>query len=91
MGGFVRSITRRFFNVIAPPPVQAPVQAPILQTPEQGKKLGVALDNKLAEKAKLAGSGYGSSSVLTSQQGIEEEANVSKTVLGGTVQKRKKI
>lgn len=93
MGGFVRSITRRIFKVIAPPAAQAPVaaKAPILQTPEQGKKLGVALDNKLAEKAKLAGSGYGSSNVLTSQKGIEDEANVSKTVLGGTVQKRKKV
>jgi len=28
---------------------------------------------------------------MTSSQGIEEEANVSKTVLGGTVQKRKKF
>lgn len=93
MGGFVRSITRRIFKVIAPPQVQAqaPVQAPILQTPEQGKKLGVALDDKLAEKTKLAGSGYGSSSVLTSQQGIEEEANVSKTVLGGNVKKKKTV
>ena len=39
----------------------------------------------------LASSGYGSSSVLTSQQGIEDEANVSKTVLGGAVQKKKKL
>ena len=30
-------------------------------------------------------------SVLTSQEGIEDEANVSKTILGGTVQKRKKV
>ena len=88
MGGFFRAVTRIFSK---PPQVVQPVAAPLLQTPEQGKKLGVALDNKLAEKAKLSGSGYGSSTVLTSQQGIEEEANVSKTVLGGAVQKKKKV
>ena len=46
---------------------------------------------KAKPRQTLASGGYGSSSVLTSQQGIEDEANVSKTVLGGTVQKRKKI
>ena len=92
MGGFVRSITRRIFKVIAPPPAaQTPVasQAPLLQTPEQGKKLGVALDNKLAEKAKLAGSGYGSSTIMSSAKGVDDDANVSKTVLGAG--KKKKI
>lgn len=37
----------------------------------------------------LASSGYGSSSIMTSSQGLEEEANVSKTVLGGAVKKKK--
>ena len=91
MGGFVRSITRRIIRVIAPPKAQAPAPAPapILQTPEQGKKLGVALDDKLAEKAKLSGSGYGGSTIMTSAKGLEDDANVAKTVLGAG--KKKKI
>ena len=84
MGGFIRSFTRIFSKVIAPPAAQAaaPVAAPVLQT-----------QTTTSDKSRqtLASSGYGSSSVLTNQQGIEEEANVSKTVLGGAVQKKKKV
>ena len=61
--------------------VIAPVAAPVA-APETAKD---------KSRQTLASSGYGSSSVLTSQQGIEEEANVSKTVLGGAVQKKKKV
>lgn len=85
MGGFIRSFTRIFSRVIAPPAAQtaAPVAAPVAAP-------APAAAVKDTARQTLASGGYGSSSVLTSQQGIEEEANVSKTVLGGTVQKRPK-
>ena len=84
MGGFIRSFTRIFSKVIAPPAAQtaAPVAAPVAAP---------AAAVKDTARQTLASGGYGSSSVLTSQQGIEEEANVSKTVLGGAVQKKKKV
>ena len=84
MGGFVRRIFKTVFS--QPPqvvqPVAAPVAAPVSQT-----------QTTTSDKSRqtLASSGYGSSSVLTSQQGIEEEANVSKNVLGGGVKKSKKV
>ena len=83
MGGFIRSFTRIFSRVIAPPAAQtaAPVAAPVAAP---------AAAVKDTARQTLASGGYGSSSVLTSQQGIEDEANVSKTVLGGAVQKRPK-
>ena len=82
MGGFTRFITRMFSQPSSPiQQVIAPVAAPVA-APETAKD---------KSRQTLASSGYGSSSVLTSQQGIEEEANVSKTVLGGAVQKKKKV
>ena len=84
MGGFVRSFVRMFSKPSSPiQQVIAPVAAPVA-APE-------AAAVKDTARQTLASGGYGSSSVLTSQQGIEDEANVSKTVLGGTVQKRKKL
>jgi hypothetical protein len=84
MGGFIRSFTRIFSKVIAPPAAQVAqkVSAPLV--------VAKKVEEKLDKRQTLASGGYGSSSVLTSQQGIEDEANVSKTVLGGTVQKRPK-
>ena len=82
MGGFVRSFVRMFSKPSSPiQQVIAPVPALVVD-----KKV----EEKLDKRQTLASGGYGSSSVLTSQQGIEDEANVSKTVLGGTVQKRPK-
>ena len=81
MGGFFRAVTRIFSK---PPQVvqtvAAPVAAPVAATATWD-----------TARQTLASGGYGSSSVLTSQQGIEDEANVSKTVLGGAVQKKKKV
>ena len=83
MGGFFRAVTRIFSKppqvIQQPTPVAA---TPVLQT-----------QTTTSDKSKqiLASSGYGSSSVLTSQQGIEEEANVSKTILGGGIKKSKKV
>ena len=81
MGGFIRSITKMFSQQSSPVQVVTSVQAePVAATA-----------TKDTARQTLASGGYGSSSVLTSQQGIEDEANVSKTVLGGAVQKKKKV
>ena len=77
MGGFFRAVTRIFRQ---PPQVVQPVAAPVAATA-----------TKDTARQTLASGGYGSSSVLTSQQGIEEEANVSKTILGGGFKKKKKV
>jgi len=81
MGGFTRFITKMLKMPSSPIQQVAPVQT--VAAPQ------AAVKDK--SRQTLASGGYGSSSVLTSQQGIEDEANVSKTVLGGVVQKRKKI
>ena len=79
--GLIRSFFRAFTQS---PAIQAvaPINAPVAEKEKA--------TNAKARQT-LASGGYGSSSVLTNQQGIEDEANVSKTVLGGTVQKRKKV
>lgn len=81
MGG---SIIRKLFSSVAPKQMAAPV-APQVAT----KTAPAAVKDKAIQT--LASGGYGSSSILTSLTGIEDEANVSKTVLGGVVQKKKKI
>ena len=86
MGGFVRSITRRIFKVIAPPAAQA-VQTPVAAAIAEPEKKTV--DTSMQEKAKLAGSGYGASTIMSSATGVDDDANVSKTVLGAG--KKKKI
>lgn len=90
MGGFVRSITRRIIRVIAPPKAQAPapVAAPVAAIAEPEKKTD-PVDTAKQEKAKLSGSGYGGSTIMTSAKGLEDDANVAKTVLGAG--KKKKI
>ena len=95
MGGFVRSITRRILKVIAPPQVQAPVQAPVQATASQiapkDKANAVAQPqtsaNAVAQPQTLAASGYGGSTIMTGSSGVEEEANVSQTLLGGKKKK----
>ena len=80
MGGAAR-IIRRVFSPpkYTPPPAQV-VTAPAAQTTVSGarKKLNVG-----------EGSGV-TGTIMTDATGIEEEANVSKTVLGGTTTKKKK-
>jgi len=83
MGGI--SIVRKLFKSVTKAPQQ--MAAPVAQVAAQTAPAAA----KDTARQTLASGGYGSSSVLTSQQGIEEEANVSKTVLGGAVQKKKKV
>jgi len=74
MGGLVRSIARAVFGTPSQPPVVQPVQTPVAQTPEPTDK---------TTRQKLMGSGYGGQTILTSAAGVEDEANVQKTILGG--------
>jgi hypothetical protein len=44
---------------------------------------GLSPTTNIAQKATLAGGTYGGQTILSSSQGDEKEANVSKTILGG--------
>jgi len=79
MGGFFRAVTRIFRQ----PPQVVQQQAPVATTP-------VSQTTTNRSRQTLASSGQDSANILTSSQGIEEEANVSKTILGGTIQKKSK-
>ncbi len=82
--GFVRSIIRTITQTIKPPiaQVQAPVQAPVAaQT--------APVADVAAQKKAALGSGYGTSGQTVLAKGGDEEANVSKTILGQG--KKKKI
>ena len=82
MGGAAR-IIRRVFSPPAytPPPAQVVAAAPVAQTTVSGA----------SKMAKVRGQGMGTTgSIMTDATGIEEEANVSKTVLGVATTKKKK-
>ena len=82
MGGAIRRITR----VFSPPPAQAP--APVQQVVAAAPKPTVSGTQKIA---KLRGQGMGTTgTIMTGATGIEEEANVSKTMLGEGLTKKKK-
>ena len=83
MGGAARIIRRVFAPTPAytPPPAQTVTAAPAAATTTVSgarKKLNIG-----------QGSG-GTGTIMTDATGIEEEANVSKTVLGGATTKKKK-
>ena len=68
---------RRVFSPV-PPPAPAPVRQ-------------VVTADKSAIRQKRPGEGTGvTGTIMTSSEGIEDEANVSKTVLGGETTKKKK-
>ena len=75
MGGFFR----RVFSAPKPAPVaQVVAAAPVAKTTVSG-----------VSKVRGQGSGV-TGTIMTDATGIEEEANVSKTVLGGATTKKKK-
>ena len=83
MGGFVRRIFKTVFS--QPKPVIAPVAQTVASTsPVTSKTVDVA-----KQKQAALGSGYGTSGQTVMAGGDTEEANVSKTVLGGG--KKKKV
>ena len=80
MGGFVRAVSKAIFGSPSQPPVVQQAQTPVAQTPEPSDK---------TTRQKLMGSGYGGQTIMTSASGVEDEANVQKTILGGG--KKRKI
>lgn len=86
MGGFVRAIRRVFSRpqqVVIQQPAPQPAAPTAPQTaPTQPKTAG-------AMAASNAGA-YGGQTIMTGSSGVEDEANVQKTVLGGGTTKKKK-
>ena len=84
MGGAARIIRRVFAPAPAytPPPAQTVTAAPAAAT---------TTVSGASKMAKVRGQGMGTTgTIMTGSTGIEEEANVSKTVLGGATTKKKK-
>ena len=80
MGGAARIIRR----VFAPAPAYTPPPAQTVAAP-------VAAAKTVSGASKVRGQGSGvTGTIMTDATGIEEEANVSKTVLGGATTKKKK-
>ena len=80
--GFVRRIIQSFTRKSEPVVIR---QEPA-QTTQTAKKEGKTAQALAASK----GGSYGGQTLMTEATGIEEEANVSKTALGGQSIKKKK-
>ena len=74
MGGVSRVIK----SVFTAPKAPAPVQVAQPQTAPEPK-----VQPETQMKAKMVGAGYGGQTILSGATGVEEEANIAKTVLGG--------
>ena len=86
MGGFVRAI-RRVFSRPAPVVIQQPAPQPAPTAPQTAP----ATQPKTAGAMAASNTGsYGGQTIMTGSTGVEEEANVQKTVLGGGTRKKKK-
>ena len=82
MGGIARLIRKLPMVKAIAPKVAAPQPAPVAATATKAPAVAAA-------KKSTFGGGMGNQTVLTSAQGIEDEANVAKTVLGGATTKKK--
>ena len=82
MGGFIRRVFRTVFS----PPKQQPAQ--VIATQPAAATTTISGASKMS-KVRGAGSGI-TGTIMTDATGIEEEANVSKAILGGTTKKKKK-
>lgn len=80
MGGFVRAIAKAVFG--------SPSQPPVVQQVAEPAVTQTAVTDTSKQKQKLMGAGYGSQTILTSATGVEDEANVQKTILGGGRKKK---
>ena len=85
MGGFVRAIRRVFSR-----PQQVVIQQPAPQPAPTAPQTAPAQPKTSAARAASNAGAYGGQTVLTGSSGVEDEANVQKTVLGGGTTKKKK-
>ena len=80
MGGFIRRVFRQVFSQPQTPPAAQTVSAtPAAATTIAGTKTS----------SKVRGAGYGTTTVMTDSTGLEDEANVAQSQLGGTKKKKK--
>jgi hypothetical protein len=81
MGSVVRAISKAVgISKPKPPPVQ-----------QVAKETASQKQTQKGKQSAIASSSYGGSTMLTGSEGITEEANVGKTVLGGGKEKKKKV
>ena len=86
MGGFVRAI-RRVFSRPAPVVIQQPAPQPAQTAPQTAP----VTQQKTASAMAASNAGaYGGQTIMTGASGVEDEANVQKTILGGGTTKKKK-
>ena len=81
--GFVRRIIQSFTRKSEPVVIR---QEPAQTTTQTAKKEGKTAQALAASKS----GSYGGQTLMTEATGLEEEANVSKTALGGSSIKKKK-
>jgi hypothetical protein len=75
MGGFIRRVFRQFTSKPSP--------APVAQTIVSAQPVQKAIARRVSKP-------YSGDTIMTSAAGLEEEANVKKAELGGTILKKKK-
>ena len=79
MGGFFRAVT----SIFRKPKAVVIQQAPVSQVAQ-------TVDSTSSKKLSIGKGMASTGTLMNDATGIEEEANVSKTVLGGTINKKKK-
>jgi len=75
MGGFIRRIFKQFAS--------KPSLAPVAQTIAATQPVQKAVSRRLSKP-------YADDTIMTGAEGLEDEANVSKAILGGSTKKKKK-
>tara|TARA_B100000424_G_C22890484_1_gene473686 strand:- start:13 stop:279 length:267 start_codon:yes stop_codon:yes gene_type:complete len=86
MGGFVRAIRRVFSR-----PQQVVIQQPAAQPAPTAPQTAPVKQQKTASAMAASNAGaYGGQTIMTGSSGVEDEANIQKTVLGGGTTKKKK-
>ena len=85
MGGFVRAIRRVFSR-----PQQVVIQQPAPQPAPTAPQTAPTQPKTSSAMAASKAGAYGGQTIMTGASGVEDEANVQKTVLGGGTTKKKK-
>tara|TARA_Y100000768_G_scaffold205700_1_gene154980 strand:- start:690 stop:953 length:264 start_codon:yes stop_codon:yes gene_type:complete len=85
MGGAIRLIRRVFSR-----PQQVVVQQPAPQPAPTAPQTAPTQPKTAGAMAQSNAGAYGGQTIMTGSSGVEDEANVQKTVLGGGTTKKKK-